>query len=135
MVRRASLDLHWFSPRDARRFVEAARALGLLAPEEGGGRVRPTFDIQSVEVPLDFRIGPQALDALGAPAGAGVVEELAAAAARARGVPLDRVWGEIRSKESAKGIAASVAALLVAAEAGIEVKPFVSKVREELRRL
>ena len=27
-VRHASLDLHWFSPKDARRFLEASRALG-----------------------------------------------------------------------------------------------------------
>lgn len=53
-------DLRWFAPEDAKRVVQRARELGLLA--EADGVVRPTFDPARVEVPVNFRPTVAVLD-------------------------------------------------------------------------
>jgi len=133
-VRQASLDLHWFSPKDARRFLEAARALGYLSAGSAPRTVRPSFDTESIQVPLDFRATPQILE--GAPElGPGsVVEALAEAAARASGASLESVWDAIRKKQDDKLLEPSAAALLVAARAGVDIGPYIARVKEELNR-
>lgn len=131
-VRQASLDLHWFSPKQGRRFLEAARALGHLADGSQPGTVRATFAPGEEEVPLDFRLGPGDLEDLPeGPSDSGVAEELVEAAARARGWELERVWAEVRRKEEAL-FETPVAAMLVAGEAGVDVRPFAPRVRAAL---
>jgi hypothetical protein len=133
-IRQASLDLHWFSPKDARRFLESARALGYLSAGGAPRSVRPSFGVEGVEVPLDFRATPQMLE--GAPeAGPGAVSEaLAAAAASASGLPLDEIWERIRKKQASKLLEPGAAALLVAAEASVTVHPYIARVIEEANR-
>ena len=48
-----SVELRWFLPGVAEQVVDAGIEAGLL--NNGGGELRPTFDIKDVEVPLDFR--------------------------------------------------------------------------------
>jgi hypothetical protein len=132
LARQASLDLHWFAPKDARRFIDAARALGYLKAGELEGRVAPAFDVRGVEVPLDFRIDARALDGAPSPPSSSVTEALVQAAARARGRPLDEVWAEVLAKQGAKLLDAPAAAALIAAQAGVDLKPFFARIREEL---
>jgi hypothetical protein len=131
-VRQASLDLHWFSPKDGRRFLDASKALGFLAAGSAAGRVRPTFDPAAVDVPLDFRLDGSALDAAPAAAPGSVADELVAAAAAKRGEAPETVWGDVRRKAEAKLLAEPVAAALVAAEAGVDVLPFMGRVNAAL---
>ena len=132
LARQASLDLHWFSPKDARRFIDAARALGYLRAGGVGGRVAPGFDIAQVEVPLDFRIDAAAFEGAPLPASGSVAEALVEEAARAKGRPLDEVWGEVRRKQERNLLEPPAAAALVAGEAGVDLKPFFEKIRREL---
>lgn len=132
-VRHASLDLHWLSPKDARRFLEAARSLGYLKEGSLSGRVRPAFEVDEVDVPLDFRIDARALE--GAPAApSSVAEDLVAAAARRRGVGLDAVWADVASRQAEKLLEAPAAAALVAAEAGVDLAPYFARIRDELAK-
>jgi hypothetical protein len=133
-VRQVSLDLHWLAPRDARRFLDAARALGYVAAGGAPDRVRPGVDPGSVEVPLDFRLDARALEDAPAAAPGSVTDQLVAAAAARRGVPLDAVWQDVRQKAADKLLQETVAAALVAAESGVEVGPFLSRVNAELSR-
>lgn len=48
-----SMDLRWFEPDEARRFVEQALDRELLEPAEDG--LSPTFTVRDVEVPLGFQ--------------------------------------------------------------------------------
>ena len=140
IVRQASLDLHWFSPKDARRFVEAASAMGYLEPGSRAGSLRPAFPVAEVEVSLDFRVDAHILDAVGAGPAAGsgrssVADELVAKAAAARGAPLEDVWRDVQRKQEQVLVEAPVAAALVAAEAGVDVRPFAARVKHELAAL
>ncbi len=132
LARQASLDLHWFAPKDARRFLDAARALGYLKPGEVEGRLAPAFDLAEVEVPLDFRIDARALEGAPSMPPSQVAGALVEAAARAGGRPLDEVWAEVLRKQEAKLLDAPAAAALVAAEAGVDLHPFFARIREEL---
>jgi hypothetical protein len=134
-VRQVSLDLHWFSPKDARRFLDAARALGYLKQGPSPGLVQPTFDLSEVEVRLDFRVDARALE--GAPQGQArsVAEELVARAAALQGAAVDEVWARVARKKTLKLLDTPAAAALVAAEAGVDLKPYFARVREELARL
>lgn len=132
-LNQVSHDLHWFSPKQSRRFLEAARALGYVVDSGGSRSVGPSFPVDEVELPLDFQMGPEDLEDIPeGPAGAGVVEELVAAVAHARGTDSERVWAQVRRKE-AELFETPVAALLVAGEAGIDVREYARRVREELR--
>ncbi len=131
-VNQASHDLHWFSPKQGRRFLEAARSLGYLVPGKAPGTVRPSFAVGGLDVPLDFRLRPADLEDL--PEGhsdAGVTEELVALAARDRRVDVERVWADVRRKEE-RLFETPVAALLVAGEAGVDVRALAVRVRAEL---
>lgn len=135
LVRAASLDLHWFSPKDARRFLEAARALGYVKDGASPGRLRIAFELVEVDVPLDFRIDARALAAAPASAASSVSESLVAAAAAASGRPLDALWAAVAAKQAARLLEAPAAAALVAAEAGVDLTPFFPRIRDELARL
>ena len=47
-----SMDLNWFTPNDAKNFVNKAIESGLL--ERKDEKILPTFDIESINVPLGF---------------------------------------------------------------------------------
>ena len=136
LARAASLDLHWFSPKDARRFVEVARAQGMLKAGAKAGTLSPAFDPAAVELPLDFRIDVAALSRApaGAPADAGPVGEMLEKAAALRGVPVDQLWAEARAKAESKLLQVPVAAALVARESGVDVTPYLGRLADDLRR-
>lgn len=131
-VRQASLDLHWFSPKQGRRFLEAAKALGYVTGGSKAGTVRATFSPAEVEVPMDFKLEASDIEDLPAgPEDAGVVEQLVEMAAASVGWERERVWAEVRRKEEAL-FETPVAAMLVAGEAGVDVRPFAARVRAAL---
>lgn len=137
LARQASLDLHWFSPKDARRFLEVARALGHLKAGGKPGTVAPAFDPAAVDLPLDFRIDAAALSRAPSPTPlprSGVAEDLVAAAASHSGVSPEKVWQDVRGKADDKLLELSVAAALVAREAGVDLAPYFPRIRDELRR-
>lgn len=134
LVRQASLDLHWFSPKDARRFLEVARGHGLLKPGGKPGTLTPTFAIGEVEVPLDFRIDASALD--GVPTTRSpIAEELVERAAALRGVSAEELWAEVDRKQHIVLVERPAAAALVAAESGVDLKPYFARIASELAEL
>ncbi|HKZ58484.1 MAG TPA: DUF2240 family protein [Candidatus Thermoplasmatota archaeon] len=136
LARQASLDLHWFSPKDARRFLEVAQALGHLKAGEKLGGLAPTFDPFAVELPLDFRIDAAALPTPPAAveAASGVTGKLVEAAAAASGASPAAVFEQVRRKAEDKLLELPVAAALVAREAGVDLAPYFGRIRDELRR-
>ncbi|UCH71833.1 MAG: DUF2240 family protein [Thermoplasmatales archaeon] len=47
-----SLDLDWFSPKEAKKFVNRALKKNLLIKEEG--KVTPSFVYENISIPVDF---------------------------------------------------------------------------------
>jgi hypothetical protein len=48
----ASMDLRWFPPKDSQKLLDVALSRGVVTLDDG--QVSPTFEISSMEVPLDF---------------------------------------------------------------------------------
>lgn len=136
----ASFDLKWFPPREAQRLLDAALAARLVLDE--GGELKPTFDVAAVDVPLDFRPGPDLFEGalravppvaapppaapLPAPAPAPerpLVERLAEAA----GVPLETMEAAAATeRERAAGLLGDETSLLLAARRrGVDVRSLV----------
>ena len=49
----ASMELRWFEPKDARALIDHAISNGLLEETENG--LKTTFNVQELELPLDFK--------------------------------------------------------------------------------
>jgi len=48
----ASLDLRWFTPKEAQKFLDISMDSELLALDDD--KVKPTFDYKSVEIPKGY---------------------------------------------------------------------------------
>ncbi|MCK5292127.1 MAG: DUF2240 family protein [Thermoplasmata archaeon] len=48
----ASMDLRWLPPKDSQKLLDVALSRGVVTLEDG--QVSPAFEIDGVEVPLDF---------------------------------------------------------------------------------
>ncbi|RLF48698.1 MAG: hypothetical protein DRN20_03995 [Thermoplasmata archaeon] len=57
-----SVKLQWFSPEEAKEFVSLCKELALIAEEKGF--LRPRFNHNLVNVPIDFKVSSNILDRL-----------------------------------------------------------------------
>jgi len=129
IVYSASMDLRWFSPKDAQRLLDIGLREKLL--ERRDGSVRLGFDPKALELPLDFRPTKAALEE---PAElrnpfVEVLERLSAA----RGLARKAIVSKINHKQEALAIDAEVAALLIARELDVDVSDLYDRVESELR--
>src|SRR4030043_536622 len=61
-VSSASFDLRWFSPKDAQKLLDISLTGGFL--QRKTGHVVPTFDMEKVQVPLDYKPSKEVLELL-----------------------------------------------------------------------
>ncbi len=119
LVMTLSMDLRWFSHEKAKRVVEMAIKRGLL---EGDDTLRPTFDIDEVEIPVNFKPSPDVFDE--------IVKEIAVRL----GKSLNEVISMINKKQEELGnmLSVEVVALLIAKSVGIDVSKYIEDVEFEL---
>lgn len=122
----ASMDLRWFPPKEAQRLLDVALKRGLLKLEDG--RVRPTFDLDEVDVPLDFTPSQDILTQ-----GEDLFQRLVEEIARASGKSPREVVSRINAIRSRMGIYGEVAALLAGSEMDVDMSSFYGDVEELLR--
>lgn len=114
----ASMDLRWFSPKEAQRLMEAGLTGGYL--ERRDGRLVPTFDFSDVSVPLDYKPPKEALDEV-SKKHADLFTEIVEAIVKARSVPKREVVSRVNREQEMLGIDIEPAALLVASTYGIQM--------------
>ncbi len=140
----ASLELGWMTPGEAKRYVDAARSVGLLIEE--GDLLHLTVDPRTAPVPRGFRPDPHRTPEPPTPAAANT----ATAPARTRPVDpfvnwVDRVaqatnrqraavLTEVAERQTAMGglLAAEVAVLWLARDAGLDVSVALQDALERL---
>lgn len=122
----ASMDLRWFPPREAQRLLDLGLKHGLLTLDDDG--VLPAFDLEGVEVPLDFVPTPDVLRG-----GDDLFERLLAAVAEGTGKPRRELAARINALRTELGIYPEVAALIAGMEEGVDVTPLVDEVEDVLR--
>ncbi len=115
----ASMDLRWFSPKEAQKLMEAGLSGGFLERREGS--LVPTFDCSTVSVPVDYRPPKAALEE-GAKRNTDLFTEIVEAIVRAKSVPKREVVSRVNKEQEMLGIDIEPAALLVASSYGIRIE-------------
>lgn len=158
---RVSFDLRWFSPGEARAFVERVRAADLV--EETGEGLVPTFDPGEVDLPVSFTpdldldpveetvapepgegggggTGPGGADGEGDPpaGGAGegdLVGRVAEALAEATEWTRAEAGREIAAERDRLGglVTDEAAALMLARNRGLEIDPWLEEATARVR--
>lgn len=121
-----SFDLKWFSHDKSRQVVELAIEKGLLT--EDGDNLMPAFDIDSVEVPVDFK--PDLKKILST----SVFDEIVQEIADRSGKDIGEVVAMINRRQEELGnlLDVEVVALLIAKKYGVDVTKYMDKVWEEV---
>ncbi len=122
----ASMDLRWFPPKEAQRLLDLSVQKGLVTVVEGG--VEPTFDLDAVEVPLNFVPTTEVLQGTG-----DLFERILDAIARAAAVPRKDLAARVNGIQDGMGIYVEVAALLAARELEVDVSGFYPEVEARVR--
>jgi len=115
----ASMDLRWFSPKDAQRLLDIGLSGGYLKKSNGG--ITPTFDYSTVEVPLDYRPTKEMFEKM-LKKDLDLFSEMVEKIVRARSVPKREVVSRVNKKQELLGIDVEPAVLLVASDYGISVE-------------
>lgn len=121
------MDLNWFSPQEAKAFVDVTINQELLIKKYG--LLKPNFDIDSVAIPAGFKPSKQVFEKKE------IVIQKQEKKDRAKIIvskiikktDLDRktIFEKIKSIEKQKNITLDVAALLVGKEYDIDLKEFL----------
>ncbi len=118
----ASMDMRWFSPKEAQRLLDLSREAELLSLE--GGELTPTFDVKEVETPMDFTPTADVLKV--------EVDEIFPRMVRAickeSERPRKEVVSTINGIQERMGVYAEVAALIAGRRWGVEMQSFYDEV-------
>lgn len=128
-----SMDLRWFSPKDAQKFYESALDRGLISVDSEG--VSLQFDNSSVNVPLDFIPSDRVLQPSkpdGASAEASLLMILVDEVIKKSELSKKDVISRINRKKEKLGIDIEVAAMLVASAHGIDITGYSGRVEKEI---
>jgi hypothetical protein len=115
----ASMDLRWFSPREAQRLLDAGISGGYL--EKRNGSIAPTFDVGDAELPLDYKPGREVLENAIVRQPRDLFIEMVEQIARTKSVPKREVVSKVNRKQEMLGIDVEPAVLLVACDYGLRV--------------
>ena len=126
LVYTLSLDLGWFPLDTAKKVVELAKEKGLLREE--GDEISPTFNLEDVEIPIDFKPNPERIFATS------VFDLLIQEISDKTGMSIGEVIAMINKKQEELGnlLSVEVVALLIAKEHGIDVSDYIDEVEDEL---
>ncbi|UCE91610.1 MAG: DUF2240 family protein [Methanobacteriota archaeon] len=115
----ASMDLRWFSPKDAQKLMDAGLAGGLLKKVDGN--LLPTFDFGRIDVPIDYRPDTRLLRDATVIRTRDLFSEMVDTISRSRSVPKREVVSRVNKKQEKMGIDIEPAVLLVAYDYGLDV--------------
>jgi len=128
-----SMDLQWFTPNQAKTFVNMALQQKLLIKKEG--KLKPSFDYEKIVVPVGFRpskkpieekeVKEEKLDA---------VKTIINRIVEKTGLDEKSVTEKIKDVEIEKNLCPDVAALLVGKEYDVDVDDCFDEIEEKLFR-
>jgi len=112
----ASMDLRWFSPKDAQKLLDLGITGGYL--QKKNGNIVPTFDTTLIEVPLDYKPGKDIFENV-ARKPQDFFSEIVDRIVKTKSVPKREVVSRVNKKQELLGIDVEPAALLVAYDYGM----------------
>ena len=119
-----SMDLRWFTPDDAKKFVNTALEQKLLLKK--GEALRPGFEINKINIPLGFNPKDKIFDKEEKdPLKASILDEIVEKIAEKAKIKKEDIYEKIKKIEQEKNINSNVAALLVGKDFDIDLEKFV----------
>lgn len=127
IVLSASMDLGWFSPKDAEKLLAISQELRLLKETDEG--LKPNFDYKSLEIPLDFKPSDRVLKLESQePLFIAVVRKIEEMTRQDR----REIIAQINRKKDDLAIEIEVAALLIAAQNDVPISEFLEESENEI---
>jgi len=126
----ASMDMRWFSPKEAQKLLDLGLTGGYL--QKKNGNIVPTFDFHGISVPLDFKPTKAVLEQE-PKARQDLFSEIVDKIVKSKAVPKREVVSRVNKKQELLGIDVEPAALLVASDYGISVEnSFIERATSEI---
>jgi hypothetical protein len=127
LVLSVSMDLGWFSPNEAKELVKICSELKLLKKTEHG--LVPTFDYNSISVPIDLRPSKNILKLESQePLLLSIVRRIESKSQKKRNM----IMAEINKKQVALNVEIEVAAIIVAKYHGVDVSGYLREAESEI---
>jgi len=130
-----SMELNWFSPQEAKKFVNQAIEHNLL--EEKDGMVSPNFDIEKTKIPVGFRPNQTSFDAKEQNVikdEKNLVFEMVERISKKSDLDEKKVLDKIKEASQEKNIALEVSALLIAKDYDLVLDAFYDRIEEAITR-
>jgi hypothetical protein len=125
-----SMGLKWFTPDDAKKFVNNALKQKLLLKKDGA--LRPGFEIDKINVPLGFHPAGIPIDKEEKePIKLSILDEIMEEIAAVAKIKKEEIYEKIKKIEQEKNINSNVAALMVGKEFDINLEKFYEKIEKE----
>ena len=128
-----SMDLKWFSPKEAKDFVNSALLQNFLIKK--GDRIKPNFDCKKIAVPVGFypskQIFEEETDMVNEER-QDVVKLIIGQIVEKTEQDEQGVFEEIKEASNEKNISLAVAALLVSREYDIVISIFLDQVEDKI---
>ena len=124
----ASLDLRWFTPKEAQKFLDISIESELLAL--GDDKVKPTFDYKNVEIPKGYVPATELLQSAVKPKG--IFLKIIDHIATEKNMPSKDIISAVNQTQDRMNISVEVAALIVARQHGIDVSQYIDQIEEDV---
>jgi len=125
-----SMDLHWFSPKDAQRLLEIAKENKILTMSQG--MLRPSFELTDDHLQIDYRPPKELLGQQTKKKSKdlfmSIVEQISTEAKLSR----KEIVSRINRTQEQMDVDAEVAALVVARALGIDISERIQQVEQEI---
>lgn len=115
----ASMDLRWFSPKEAQRLLDVGITGGYL--QKRNGNIVPTFDTSLIDVPLDYKPGRDVFEHVPRKP-QDFFSEIVDKIVKTKSVAKREVVSRVNKKQELLGIDVEPAALLVASDYGLSME-------------
>lgn len=122
-----SMDLRWFSPREAEEIVDTFQNKRLLV-RRGGGGLRPAFNYRKLNIDRDFKPSKEAL--LGSGGDEPLFVRMVGHIADRADMEKRAVISRVNRKAGELGIEVEAAAMLVGNSVGVDMRPFADEALE-----
>ncbi len=124
-----SMDLRWFSPKEAEEIVDLFQNKRLLT-RKGGGGLRPSFNYHKLTLPRDYH--PTREELLGGTGDEPTFVRMVGHITDRADLEKRNVIALVNRKAGELGVEVEAAAMLVGDEMGVDMRPFADEALEAI---
>jgi len=128
-----SMDLNWYTPEGAKKFVNTAIQQQLLTKKDD--MIRPSFDIKNIQIPVGFQpsktIFTEEKNKKSVEEETSVLEQIITHIKEKTSLDKQEIIDKIKELEKEKNITPEVASILIGKENNVSLEMFYKKIEEK----